>query len=316
VSELREDGLSGRLVLVAPGRGARPHTVAPTAPTTAPVDCPFCPGHEDQTPPEVHRTGSGAADTPGWRVRVFPNLFPIVGPGTAPGATGTHEVVVLSPDHDRSFAALTDAEAVEVMTVLRGRARHHVEAGRRHVQVLVNHGRAAGASIAHPHAQLLALDFVPPAVVAAESRFASRDALVADLDDAGARDLLIVDEATGAASGLAPAWCPWASQSPSVVRIAARDAGPRFDEASDEQLGTVTRTLRRVLAALGADLGDPPYNVIVHSGPTDPPARWSRWYVEVIPRVSFVAGFELGTGLFVNASSPEGAAERLRDLLA
>ncbi len=314
MSELREDVLSGRLVLVAPGRGARPHTVAPTAPATAPVDCPFCPGHEDQTPPEVHRTGTGAPDAPGWRVRVFPNLFPIVGPDAAPGATGAHEVVVLSPDHDRSFAALTDAEAVEVMSVLRGRARHHAKAGRAHVQVLVNHGRAAGASIAHPHAQLLALDIVAPAVTAAEARFEHRDALVADLDDAVARGLLVVHD-SAAAGGLAPAWCPWASQSPSVVRIAVRDAGPRLAGATDEQLGAVTRTLRRVLGAIGTDLADPPYNVVVQSAPTAAAARWSRWYVEVIPRVSFVAGFELGTGLFVNASSPEGAAERLRDVL-
>src|SRR5579859_8177410 len=130
MSELREDVLSGRLVLVAPGRGARPHTVAPTTAAAAPADCPFCPGHEDQTPPEVFRTGPGARDTPGWHVRVFPNLFPIVGPDGAPGAGGAHEVAVLSPDHDRAFAALTDAEAVDVMTVLRGRARHHAAAGR------------------------------------------------------------------------------------------------------------------------------------------------------------------------------------------
>lgn len=309
MSELREDVLTGRLVLVAPGRAARPHTVAREEPSGPSANCPFCAGHEHETPPEVYRTGEGDPDTPGWRVRVVPNLYPIVGPHAAPGATGAHEVVVLSPAHDHSFAQLSEREALEVMTVLRARARLHADAGRRHVQVLVNSGRAAGASIAHPHAQLLALDVVPPAVADAEARFESTDALHADLDDAVARDLVVLD-------GAAPAWCPWASASPAAVRIAVRDAGPHFERATDEQLDAVTRTLQRVLGALAVELGDPPYNVVVHTGPAGTAARWSRWYVEVVPRVTFVAGFELGTGIFVNSASPEASAEQLRSALS
>jgi UDPglucose--hexose-1-phosphate uridylyltransferase len=312
MSELREDPLSGRLVLVAPGRAARPHTVAPTTTSAVPVDCPFCPGHEDQTPPELYRTGDGAPGTPGWRVRVFPNLFPIVAPEAAPGATGAHEVIVLSPFHERDFAALTDAEAIEVMHVLRDRARLHADAGRAHVQVLINHGRAAGASIAHPHGQLMALDLVPPAVVEAQARFARSDALAGDLADATARDLVVIPGRDGG-DAQAPAWCPWGSPSPSMTRLAVPDAGPHFERATDEQLDAATRTLRRVLAAVAVDLGEPPYNVVVHSAPTAGATRWSRWYVEVIPRVSFIAGFELGTGIFVNSASPESVAVRLRD---
>ena len=305
--------LTGRLVLVAPGRAARPHTVAPVARGSGPKDCPFCPGQEHQTPPEIERTGDGAPGTPGWRVRVFPNLFPIVGPDADPGATGAHEVIVLSPSHVHSFGELTDAEALDVMTVLRGRARAQAAAGRTHVQVLINHGRAAGASIAHPHAQLLALDLVPPAVAAAEIRFEAGDAVNTDLDDATARELLVVDRDH---NGLAPAWCPWASSSPSIVRVAHPDAGPHFEDAGDDVLAAVTRTLRLVLGALAADLADPPYNVVVQNAPVASAARWSRWYVEVIPRVSFVAGFELGTGIFVNAADPAVSAERLRTALA
>jgi UDPglucose--hexose-1-phosphate uridylyltransferase len=314
VSELRQDGLSGRLVLVAPGRASRPHTNAPdgTAGAGGPATCPFCPGHEHQTPPELYRTGDGAPDTPGWRVRVVPNLYPIVGPDAAPGATGAHEVVVLSPAHDRSFGLLSDAEAIDVADVLRERARHHAAAGRRHVQALINSGRPAGASIAHPHAQLLALDIVPPAVLAAETRFAASDVLRADLDDAVARALLVIE----GDDDHAPAWCPWAGSSPWVVRIATRDGGPRFEEAPDGQLHAVTRTLRRVLAVLASDLGDPAYNVVVQNAPAGEPAEWSRWYVEVTPRVSYVAGFELGTGLFVNSVAPEWAAGQYRETLA
>jgi UDPglucose--hexose-1-phosphate uridylyltransferase len=314
VSELRQDGLTGRLVLVAPGRASRPHTNAPdgAAPSSGPATCPFCPGHEDQTPPEVYRTGAGAPETPGWRVRVVPNLYPIVGPDAAPGATGVHEVVVLSPAHDHPFALLSDEEAIEVAEVLRERARHHAAAGRRHVQVLINSGRPAGASIAHPHAQLLALDIVPPAVQAAEARFVKSDVLRADADDALARDLVIV----AGDDRHAPAWCPWAGSSPWAVRIATRDGGPRFEEAPDHQLHAVTRTLRRVLGVLASDLGDPAYNVVVQNAPAGKPAEWSRWYVEVIPRVSYVAGFELGTGLYVNSVAPEWAAGQYRETLS
>src|SRR5438874_12957464 len=103
MSELRHDPLSGHDVIVAAGRGTRPVTFAqsPAERTAGPLECPFCPGSESKTPPEVARTGSGAPGTPGWRVRVFPNLYPIV---------ETHEVIALSPAHDRSLAQLDDDE--------------------------------------------------------------------------------------------------------------------------------------------------------------------------------------------------------------
>ncbi|HWW45163.1 MAG TPA: galactose-1-phosphate uridylyltransferase, partial [Acidimicrobiia bacterium] len=173
MSELRQDELSGRWVLLAPGRAARPHTFASPEPDArGPDACPFCPGNEHLTPPEVYRTGGGAPDTPGWRVRVVPNLYPIVGgPEAGPGATGAHEVVVLSPDHRQDLGALDDDQTVEVFGVLRDRSRALARDGHAHVQVAVNHRPGAGASIEHPHAQVLALDFVPPAVEAALSRF-------------------------------------------------------------------------------------------------------------------------------------------------
>ncbi|HEX5585709.1 MAG TPA: hypothetical protein VFZ17_00235, partial [Acidimicrobiia bacterium] len=172
-TELRFDALSGQLAIVAAGRAARPHTVADDAPErdAGPEHCPFCGGHEAMTPPEVCRTGEGAPQTPGWRVRVVPNLYPIVGgPGAGPGATGAHEVVVLGPDHRRSFGGLDDDQAVEVLQVLRDRAAAHLRDGHAYVVALVNHRRAAGASIAHPHAQVVALDFVPPEAQAAGAR--------------------------------------------------------------------------------------------------------------------------------------------------
>lgn len=316
--ELRHDVLTGRLVLLAAGRGARPVTFAPPSRDAAEVTtrtghaCPFCPGHEHETPPELARIGPGEPGSPGWRVRAFPNLFPIVGGDTAgPGATGSHEVVVLSPDHDATFAELDDDQAVDVLTALRERARAQRDAGHSHTQLLINQGRAAGASIEHPHAQVVALDFVPPAVTVAVDRFASAesDPVLRDRADALEREQQVL---TG---GEVSAWCPTGSASPFETRIAAIGGGPRFEDATDGQVLGVALVLRDVLAGLGRALAEPsgriPYNVVVHNGPAveDPPYHW---WISVIPRVAVVAGFEMGTAVLVNTLEPRDAAQRLR----
>jgi UDPglucose--hexose-1-phosphate uridylyltransferase len=318
VPELRHDVLTGRLVLLAAARGARPVTFAASSSdasleTTRPDRvCPFCPSHEHETPPELARIGSGEPGSPGWRVRAFPNLFPIVGgdaPG--PGATGAHEVVVLSPDHDATFAELDDDQAVDVLTVLRDRARAHRRAGRAHAQVLINQGRAAGASIEHPHAQVVALDFVPPAVTVAVDRFASAesDPVLRDRADAVEREQHVIG------GGEVSAWCPTGSASPFETRIAAIGGGSRLEDSTDGQVLGIALVLRDVVAALGRALAEPPhripYNVVVHNGPAieDPPYHW---WISVIPRVAVVAGFEIGTAVLVNTVEPREAAQRLR----
>src|SRR5262245_6955350 len=211
-TELRHDALSGRSVIVAAGRAARPHTVASIAPEQdAGTDhCPFCEGHEAMTPPELFRTGAGAPGEPGWRVRVVPNLYPIVSPDSpAPGTLGAHEVVVLSPDHHASFGRLDDDAAREVFHVLRDRIALHLGEGCAYGVALLNWGRAAGASIAHPHAQVITLDFVPPEVEAAghRARDASLDLLTSDLDAARTRGTVLFDHR-------AAAWLPLAGTSP------------------------------------------------------------------------------------------------------
>ena len=311
--ELRHDPVSGRLVVVAPERSTRPHTSRPLGDATdAPADCPFCHGNEDRTPPEVHRTGPGAPDTPGWDIRVVPNLYPIVGGDhEAPGATGAHEVVVLCPDHNRSFAMLDDDQAIELVTVLRDRTRAHLAAGHRSVEVFVNHGKEAGASLPHPHAQVVALDFVPPAAEAGLARFEA-----AGVDLVGCQ----IEEVDGGplslSGGDAPSWCPNASGSPYEMRIAHRTARAGFETATDDEIAVVAIAWRDSLARLGAAVGDVPYNVIVHSAPP-PESRAAgtrfHWYIDVVPRLSIVAGFEMGSGVFVNIVTPEVAASRLRD---
>jgi UDPglucose--hexose-1-phosphate uridylyltransferase len=321
VSELRHDALTGRLVLLAPGREARPNTFAADHAGAVRTEreqearaCPFCPGHEHETPPEVARSGPGAPDTPGWRVRVVPNLYPIVGgeaPG--PGAGGAHEVVVLSPAHEARFGDLDDDQAVEVLMMLRERARAHTAAGRPHVQLIVNEGRAAGASIEHPHAQLLALTFVPPAVTVAVDRFAQlgADPLLADYADAVTRDLAVVG------GGEVAAWCPVGAASPYETRLAVVETGPRLEEASDGAVLGAAVVLRDVLAAVGRVLDDgqrrAAYNVIVHNGPAG--EQRYHWWIGIVPRVAVVAGFEMATAVLVNTVDPAVASERLRAAL-
>jgi UDPglucose--hexose-1-phosphate uridylyltransferase len=311
-TELRLDPVLDRLVVVAAGRAERPHTVADdgSAGDAGVAQCPFCPGHESMTTPEITRTGPGAPGTPGWRVRVFPNLYPIVGGETAGERTdGEHEVVVLSPDHWRAFGALDDDEVVEAVCVLRDRVRTHLEGGRPYAIALMNHRRAAGASIAHPHAQVIALDFVPPEVLAADRRARTCEGPLLDHDLEQARV-----HRTVVAEGDAVAWLPHAGWCPYFARVADPGAGSRFDEADDRTVGHVARSLRDLLARLTEHLHDPPYNVAFHSAAADGTGG-RRWYAEITPRVSVPAGFEMSTGVYVNTTPPETAAARLRDEL-
>lgn len=319
MSELRHDLLTGRLVLLARGRGARPDTHARTrAARGGSTSCPFCPGHEAETPPEVARIpptpAGGPADGPGWQVRVVPNLYPIVGGADAgPGASGAHEVAILSPEHDATFGDLADDRAIDVFVVLRDRARAQATAGHAHSQVLINQGKAAGASIEHPHAQLLALDFVPPAVTVAVDRYAAAasDPVLADQAEAD-------DHQTVVSGGAVQAWCPHGAASPFETRIAATAAGTRFEDASDGQIFGVALVLRDVLAALGRVLdtadGRAPYNVIVHNGPAHDDVAY-HWWISIAVRTSVVAGFEMGTAILVNTVDPRDAASALRAAL-
>jgi UDPglucose--hexose-1-phosphate uridylyltransferase len=212
--------------------------------------------------------------------------------------------------HDATFGDLDDDQAVDVLTVLRERARTHTRAGRNHVQLIINQGRAAGASIEHPHAQVLALDFVPPAVSVAVDRFAdlASDPVLADRADAVARNqVVIAGEQVGA-------WCPFGAASPYETRLAAVDATARFEEASDGTVFGTAVVLRDVLAAIGRELDRPgsrvAYNVFVN----DAPAGVDRyhWWIGIVPRVAVVAGFEMATAVLVNTVDPVVAAARLR----
>ena len=311
MAETRQNPLNGRWTILASDRDARPHDEPPStepAPPSLPdgpdvvADCPFCGGHERRTPPEVARRGGGGADGPGWDVRVVPNRYPIVD-----GEEGIHEVVVLSPDHHRSFAQLTPEQAVGVLEMLQDRSRRHTAAGRRSVHVILNHGAAAGASLTHPHAQILAVDLPAPAVLEEVAHLATHGhcALCREIERLdGDTSLQIVGDDQSVA------WCPWWSSTAYELLVAPRRHVARFEDAGAELAG-VAATLRHGLARLDARLGDPPYNLFVHTRPTDVVDDF-HWHIHVRPRLQVDAGFELGTGLGVDTLDPAVAADRLR----
>jgi UDPglucose--hexose-1-phosphate uridylyltransferase len=251
MADARLDPFTGRWVILAPGRAQRPDTIAQhvrreeDATPRDRGDCPFCPGNEHLTPPEITRTGPGAAGAPGWRTRVFPNRYPIVdGPRTTPdpggdrlrvggAASGAHEVLVLSPDHRRSLADLDSDQVVEVLTVMRDRARFHATTGRTFTQVIVNHGVEGGASLSHPHAQIIASDLEPPAVLDEAARIATADGCLVCAELERHRD----DPALVVGATEADVWCPWWSGTAFEMVVAPRLHRPRFEDA-DEELST------------------------------------------------------------------------------
>ena len=296
MQQLLVDALTGDQVILAPARALRPDTFrVPPQPQSSAAACPFCDGHEGETPPEVMRIGRGAPDTPGWEVRVVPNKYPIVGDGVV----GAHEVVILSPTHDADFAQITTQAATNVLFALRDRAAFHLAAGLRYAQPFVNHGKAAGASIAHPHAQLVALDTVPPRVATRLQRFAA---------DAG---VLVADQEHFVSEGPAPVWSPRAPSSPYAMRCTLIDGGPRFDQASDDELHAVATALHDTVGRLHTRFGDLAYNLIFETAPRDHTEPF-QWWVDIVPRLGVVAGFELGTGVLVNIVAPDAAAAALR----
>jgi UDPglucose--hexose-1-phosphate uridylyltransferase len=330
--ELRIDPLSGLRTIVAGERAGRPgggFSVEPEPPLDPETD-PFLEGHEERTPPEVYalRDG-GAADTPGWRVRVVPNLYPALASDAAASrggeaadplaqgrgepdlfaarpARGAHEVIVNAPEPVTSLAALDPGQVGTAMEVWRERMRTH--AGAPYVHLIVNEGRQAGASLPHTHAQLYALPFVPNAVARERERFTAYSErthgrnLLEDLvqEEVRRRERVVAidDEAV--------AICPFASRVPYQVQIVPRRPRARFED--DGPLGAAL--LHDVLGRLGRELGAmPPLNLWLRTAPAG--AEYFCWRIDVLPKLTELAGLEIGTGIHLNVLPPERAAELL-----
>ena len=323
--ELRVDPLTGLRSIVAADRATRPgggFTVDPPAAIDPETD-PFLEGHEDRTPPEVYavRPNGGGPDGTGWTVRVVPNLYPALAPEgpevprhanpdlfTAMPAIGEHEVVVNAPQPVVSLGQLAVEQVQAAMEAWRQRMRAHD--GAAYVHVIVNERREAGASLPHTHAQVYALDFVP-AAIAREREHAGAYAvrtmggsLLGDLEqeEVRQRDRLVAvdDEAVLLA--------PYASRLPYQLLLAPRRPRARFEDDGPLGAALLHDALNRLARRFGTP---PPLNLWVRTAPRG--ADHFAWRIDIVPRLTHLAGLELGAGLHLNIVAPELAAAELRE---
>jgi UDPglucose--hexose-1-phosphate uridylyltransferase len=317
--EIRVDPLSGLRTIIAPARAERPFAYSdPLVIDTAPD--PFAIGNESQTPPELYSVREVSGDPDSWRVRVFDNLYPALQDGlpeperdakpdlfTTVPARGAHEVIVNSRRPVDSIGELDADELVEAVETWRLRMREHAAAACLHLSV--NEGHGGGASIPHTHAQLYALDFVPALIARERERFAAYATrtmganLLADLvaEEVRRRERVVAidDEAV--------LLTPFASWLPYQLLLAPRRPRPRFEDEGPTGTRLLHDGLGRLARAHGARV---PLNLWVRTAPRG--AEHFCWRIDIVPRLSGLAGLELGTGLHLNSIAPERAAAELR----
>ena len=327
--ELRKDPIVGRWVIVSEDRADRPNDFVEQLPARrANVSCPFCGGNEASSATELWalREAGTLPGTPGWRVRVVPNKYPaLYGAAPAGGGAGlfeslsgwgAHEVIVESPRHLTSTSELTDEELAEVLLAYRERLRELATDPRfRYGMVFKNVGAAAGASLEHTHSQLIGLPIVPINVaeeMAGSLDFFRREAACVYcrlLDEERALGTRVVME-----NDRAVAFCPFAGRFPWETWILPKAHESHFEQTSQENLLQLAQIMKRVITSLERVIDSPAYNYIIHTTPFDTPALGHyHWHMEIIPRVTHVAGFEWGTGFYINPLPPEEAAARLRE---
>lgn len=298
--ELRRSPVSGRLSILAPARAGRPADAVGREAGAPP--CPFCPGNEALTPPEVDalRLDGSEPDGPGWRVRVVPNRYPAL--------EGKHEVIIHAPAHSAELEDLGDDGLAAVLGIWQRRIAAQLASGAAAVTLIGNLGAGSGASLEHPHEQLLATPVVPPLLLdelLEAERHRSRYGTCAvcdEMETAGDRTVL---------GGAFAAWVPAASRFNGELWLAPSRHEADFRAADT---GSLAPALRRVLIAVKASAGDAPLNFWLHTAPADLRGPF-HWHLEFAPRTSTLAGFELGTDIHIVTTPPEAAAAKYRAAL-
>lgn len=331
--ELRLDPVTNRWVVVATERAKRPKDFAggETTARERPVrsdTCPFCPGNETATPPEIFafRQEGTSPNTAGWWVRGVPNKYPALTwePTVEPSvsgvfavrpAKGAHEVVIETPLHDASPATMSGPEMAEVVRayIQRYRALSEIK-DIRYVLIFRNHGKEAGASLEHPHSQIAAVPIVPPVILeelAGAGRYYESTGhcvfcdMISQELESGARVVLDTPRFL--------ALEPYASKMPFETWVLPKAHSPSFGELERCQHLELGSVLVSVLGALGRGLHDPPYNYILHTAPPNQSCEpYYHWHLEIFPKLTVAAGFEFGMGIYINVTTPEAAAEFLR----
>lgn len=320
MSQLRLNPLTGRWVTVAVERASRPGELISrqlAVDSDPGRQCPFCPGNEEATPPALETYGPSG----NWLVRVVPNLFPAfegneplrvqnLGPVfTQASASGVHEVLVFSPDHNGSWADLDDKHAGLAMAAIRDRMEDHARRSTvRYTQAIVNAGREAGASLEHPHGQLLGIPFVPGEIAEEEGGFRrfGESCLLCTMAEAElqAGHRVVIDDER------ALVVCPYWSGAPYEMLVLPRAHEVHLANTSPPDVVAVGRAIRDALARLRSHVGEAAYNLVFHTAPHHHEGPF-HWHVHIVPRLTSLAGFEQGTGVMINIVAPELAARHL-----
>jgi UDPglucose--hexose-1-phosphate uridylyltransferase len=327
--ELRKDPITGRWVIISTERAKRPTDFSREQ--VVPKDggfCPFCPGHESKTPPEIlaYRRGGGANE-PGWTLRVIPNKFPALriegelnrqGEGLYDKMTGigAHEVIIESPEHRMTLGEMPEKALEDIFWAFRDRVVDLKKDRRlRYILVFKNHGEAAGATLEHTHSQLIALPVVPKRMQeeldGARRYFDFKERCIyCDIErqemETGSRLILETDHFLVAA--------PYAPRFPFETWVLPLAHRSHFEETDAPAMKNLAWVMRSLIRKIDRVLERPPYNCVVHSAPIQEGAMAHyHWHIELIPKLTKVAGFEWGTGFYINPTPPEEAAQFLRE---
>jgi len=330
--ELRQNFFTKEWVIIATERAKRPEELATKRPPqTVPTfldTCPFCPGNESKTPPEVMRFPGRDAEP--WAVRVIPNKFAALDRTIQPtrdaqhwrrriGGFGFHEVIIDGPEHSACMAQLSEGHVAGILGVYKHRY-NTLSADQRvnHITIFKNHGLDAGASLQHPHSQLIATPVIPSQI---QHRVQQARA---HYDDTGecmfchGMEREIADQTLVVIKGEHfVAIEVFASATPFATHIFPLRHMSSFGEITTAEIADLAHVLRTLLAKIYVGLNNPDLNFTIRSGPSEyVGSRHFHWYVSVIPRLTRVAGFEIGSGMFINTVLPEAAAEFLRNVNA
>jgi len=328
--ELRKDPIVGRWIIVSTERAKRPSDFISPGQATKSASCPFCNGNEWMTPSEIFafRESGSQKDKEGWRVRVVPNKYPAlriegelekrgIGIYDRMNGIGAHEVIIETPKHEISLTSLPDKNVEEVILAYLFRLRDLKRDKRLNYGMLFkNVGIVAGASLEHTHSQLIALPTVPRTVSAemtgSENFYHYRGRciicdMIAQEKEIGKR---IVFETENFVT-----FAPYASRFPFELWVIPSYHQSHFEKMDDRYVSELAVMLKTVLSKLEKSLENPPYNYMIHTTPFNTgDLDYYHWHIEIIPRLTKVAGFEWGTGFYINPVPPEDAASFLREI--
>jgi UDPglucose--hexose-1-phosphate uridylyltransferase len=327
--ELRKDPVSGRWVIISTDRGKRPTSYAVAERKSSGGFCPLCPGNEDKTPPEImaYRQSGSSPNTTGWTLRVVSNKFPALriegdlerradGIYDKMNGVGAHEVIVESPNHSDLLSTMSPKNIGDILRSYRERIIDLAKDKRfRYISIFRNQGEGAGASLEHPHSQLIALPVVPKRPL---DEFAGSKNYFDYKERCIFCDIVTQELSQGerivSANAEFLAIAPFASRFPFEIWILPRKHLSSFEQTPDWKFEPLAAIFSDVFQRLDRALACPPYNYMLHSAPLNTPnTDFNHWHFEIIPRLIRIAGFEWGSGFYINPTPPEEAAKFLRE---